>query len=203
MAGVQAGASAVLLKWLQQDVRAEIDDNRPGCPSAAGGSVALYIPASQVRFADGRRPVPGSGEQQEGVPVREADGEAAISVYQGWLCAPPMAEGATMADSHDIDVFFSNDHNDRERVRPLVEDVRRNGWAVWWDTGIRIGSVWRDVLTNRCTAHNGWSTRDPHFMPAWALPTSASTGHGSRAGSSLPGRGGSPAVGPLICRSVV
>jgi hypothetical protein len=54
-----------------------------------------------------------------------------------------------MADVHDIDVFFSYDHADRERVRPLVEEVTRHGWAVWWDTDISIGSVWRDVLTDR------------------------------------------------------
>jgi len=54
-----------------------------------------------------------------------------------------------MADTHDIDVFFSYDHADRERVRPLVEEVTRRGWAVWWDTYISIGSAWRDVLTDR------------------------------------------------------
>lgn len=78
------------------------------------------------------------------MPVREAHGEAAISVYHGWLYAPPTAEGATMADTHDIDVFFSYDHNDRERVRPLVEEVRRNGWAVWWHTSMSIGNVSRE-----------------------------------------------------------
>jgi hypothetical protein len=54
-----------------------------------------------------------------------------------------------MAEVHDIDVFFSYDHADRERVRPLVEEVALHGWAVWWDTDISIGSVWRDVLTDR------------------------------------------------------
>jgi hypothetical protein len=54
-----------------------------------------------------------------------------------------------MATEHDIDVFFSYDHADRERIRPLVEEVERHGWAVWWDTEISIGSVWRDVLTDR------------------------------------------------------
>ena len=54
-----------------------------------------------------------------------------------------------MADIHDIDVFFSYDHADRERVRPLVEEVTRHGWAVWWDTDISIGSVWRDLLADR------------------------------------------------------
>jgi TIR domain len=54
-----------------------------------------------------------------------------------------------MADMHDIDVFFSYDHADRERVRPLVEEVAQRGWAVWWDTDISIGSMWRDVLTDR------------------------------------------------------
>jgi hypothetical protein len=41
-----------------------------------------------------------------------------------------MSDGGIMADTHDIDVFSSYDHNDRGRVRLLVDEVRRNGWAV-------------------------------------------------------------------------
>lgn len=55
----------------------------------------------------------------------------------------------TMAGVGDIDVFFSYDHADRGRVRPLVGEVTRHGWAVWWDTDLSVGSKWRDVLTDR------------------------------------------------------
>jgi len=55
-----------------------------------------------------------------------------------------------MADAHDTDVFFSYSHADRDRVRPLVEQVvAQHGWAVYWDTHIRIGSAWRDELARR------------------------------------------------------
>jgi hypothetical protein len=56
---------------------------------------------------------------------------------------------STMADRNDIDVFVSYHHADRERVRPLVDVMKAQGWSVWWDTEIEIGEVWRHVLTDR------------------------------------------------------
>lgn len=43
-------------------------------------------------------------------------------------------------------VFVSYDHDDRDRVAPLVEAFERQGWKVWWDREIPIGGTWDDVL---------------------------------------------------------
>jgi hypothetical protein len=101
-----------------------------------------------------------------------------------------------MADTHDIDVFFSYDHNDRERVRPLVEEVRRNGWAVWWHTSMSIGNVSREVLTDRFDHARAvcviWTVRsvDGEFARDEASRANA---RGSSYLSSLPCRSASPA----------
>jgi hypothetical protein len=52
--------------------------------------------------------------------VREADGEAAISVYHGCLYVPPDKCREESWPTHDIDVFSSYDHNDPGTVRLLV-----------------------------------------------------------------------------------
>ena len=54
-----------------------------------------------------------------------------------------------MAERNDIDVFVSYHHEDRERVRPLVEAMQARGWEVFWDTVIGIGELWRDVIDDR------------------------------------------------------
>ena len=54
-----------------------------------------------------------------------------------------------MLDSNDIDVFVSYAHDDRDRVRPLVEKLKAAGLSVWWDTEIQIGDMWREVISDR------------------------------------------------------
>jgi hypothetical protein len=54
-----------------------------------------------------------------------------------------------MVDSNDVDVFVSYSHDDREEVRPLVENLKAAGFSVWWDTEIQIGARWRDVIRDR------------------------------------------------------
>jgi len=44
------------------------------------------------------------------------------------------------------DVFVSYDHDDRDRVRPLVEAIEQRGLSVFWDRDIPPGSSWDDVL---------------------------------------------------------
>ena len=38
-----------------------------------------------------------------------------------------------------IDIFLSYDHNDRERIQPLIGILEAQGWTVWWDADIGIG----------------------------------------------------------------
>ena len=44
------------------------------------------------------------------------------------------------------DIFLSYTHDDRDRVRPLVDLLEREGWLVWWDRVIEPGKPWRDEL---------------------------------------------------------
>ncbi len=44
------------------------------------------------------------------------------------------------------DIFLSYASEDRERVRPLIEALDRQGWSVWWDRNIPAGRTWSDVI---------------------------------------------------------
>ena len=46
-------------------------------------------------------------------------------------------------------VFVSYDHEDRDRVAPVVKRLRRRRWEVWWDRETRIGAEWRNVIDDR------------------------------------------------------
>src|SRR5947207_2889953 len=66
-------------------------------------------------------------------------------------------------NSNDVDVFVSYSHEDREQVRPLIEKLKDAGLSVWWDTGIEVGSHWRDVISDRLAHAKSvcvvWSSR--------------------------------------------
>ena len=44
------------------------------------------------------------------------------------------------------DVFVSYAHEDYERIRPMVEAMRRRKWSVFWDKDIPPGVGWDDYL---------------------------------------------------------
>src|SRR6185295_10121754 len=45
-----------------------------------------------------------------------------------------------------IDVFVSYSDSELERVRPLIDALREEGWSVWWDRRILPGQTWDQVL---------------------------------------------------------
>jgi formylglycine-generating enzyme len=44
------------------------------------------------------------------------------------------------------DIFISYASADRSRVMPLVEELQKRGWSVWWDRTIRPGKTWDQVI---------------------------------------------------------
>jgi len=47
-----------------------------------------------------------------------------------------------------VDVFVSYSSQDRERVKPLVDELQRAGWSVWWDRAINAGTAFdREIET--------------------------------------------------------
>jgi formylglycine-generating enzyme required for sulfatase activity len=44
------------------------------------------------------------------------------------------------------DIFISYASADRSRVKPLVDELKRRGWSVWWDPTILPGETWDDVI---------------------------------------------------------
>jgi sulfatase modifying factor 1 len=44
------------------------------------------------------------------------------------------------------DIFISYASADRSRVMPLVDELRRRDWSVWWDRTIRPGKTWDQVI---------------------------------------------------------
>jgi hypothetical protein len=49
-----------------------------------------------------------------------------------------------MSDSYDI--FVSYAREDKERVRPIVEQFENQGWRVFWDERIPGGELWPDTI---------------------------------------------------------
>jgi adenylate cyclase len=43
-------------------------------------------------------------------------------------------------------IFVSYSHEDRERIRPLVEILKAEGWSVWWDREIHAGPRFDKVI---------------------------------------------------------
>jgi len=50
------------------------------------------------------------------------------------------------------DIFLSYASEDRERVRPLVEALTRQGWSVFWDRNIPGGRTWQELLEEELEA---------------------------------------------------
>ena len=46
------------------------------------------------------------------------------------------------------DIFLSYAHEDRERIRPIVEMLEDEGWDIWWDRGIVPGQPWEPELND-------------------------------------------------------
>lgn len=45
-------------------------------------------------------------------------------------------------------IFVSYCHKDRARVFPVIEQLRRDGFRVWYDEGIDPGSEWPEIIAN-------------------------------------------------------
>ena len=45
------------------------------------------------------------------------------------------------------DIFISYAREDLERVKPIVEELEKNGWSVFWDRNLRAGSRWAIEIT--------------------------------------------------------
>ena len=50
------------------------------------------------------------------------------------------------------DIFLSYASEDRERVRPLVEALTRQGWSVFWDRNFPGGRTWQELLEEELEA---------------------------------------------------
>lgn len=53
------------------------------------------------------------------------------------------------------DIFISYAREDAGRVEPIVEELKKNGWSVFWDRNLRPGSSWaveigRELEQSRC-----------------------------------------------------
>jgi TolB-like protein len=44
------------------------------------------------------------------------------------------------------DIFVSYASEDRDRIRPLVEEFQRHGWSVWWDRALHAGPRFDDEI---------------------------------------------------------
>ena len=50
------------------------------------------------------------------------------------------------------DIFISYAHEDQERVRPIVKELEKRGWRVFWDKKIPAGQQWHLYIAKALTA---------------------------------------------------
>ncbi len=44
------------------------------------------------------------------------------------------------------DIFISYAYEDQERVRPIVKELEKHGWIVFWDKNIPPGETWENSI---------------------------------------------------------
>ena len=50
------------------------------------------------------------------------------------------------------DIFLSYSSKDKERVKPLVHALEREGWTVWWDRKTPAGETFDQMIERELTA---------------------------------------------------
>jgi hypothetical protein len=50
------------------------------------------------------------------------------------------------------DIFISYAREDRETAQRLAETLKAHGWSVWWDTRLKAGEVWDEVIGRELAA---------------------------------------------------
>jgi formylglycine-generating enzyme required for sulfatase activity len=50
------------------------------------------------------------------------------------------------------DIFISYAREDRAKAQKLAEALDRRGWTVWWDTRLRAGEIWDEVIETQLKA---------------------------------------------------
>lgn len=50
------------------------------------------------------------------------------------------------------DIFLSHAHEDMDRVRPIVNALRDEGFDVWWDGDIKPGERWQEIIEKELSA---------------------------------------------------
>jgi formylglycine-generating enzyme required for sulfatase activity len=60
------------------------------------------------------------------------------------------------------DIFLSYSSRDKDRVKPLVRALEREGWKVWWDRKTRAGDIFDQLIEQELESSRGvvvvWST---------------------------------------------
>jgi hypothetical protein len=47
------------------------------------------------------------------------------------------------------DIFFSYSHKDRERIEPIINGFKKNGWTVFYDVDIGPNEDWQKIIEAR------------------------------------------------------
>jgi formylglycine-generating enzyme len=50
------------------------------------------------------------------------------------------------------DIFISYAHEDAERVRPIIKELKKRGWSVFWDKNIPAGERWHSYISKALNA---------------------------------------------------
>jgi len=58
-------------------------------------------------------------------------------------------DGAYRRREFKNDIFVSYSSKDRQRVEPIVKELQKQGWSVFWDLEIPPGETWRSYIKKR------------------------------------------------------
>ncbi|MGB7511100.1 MAG: toll/interleukin-1 receptor domain-containing protein, partial [Pelodictyon phaeoclathratiforme] len=75
-----------------------------------------------------------------------------LSVYDG--CSVGATDGAeappgSQRNEFKTDIFISYARKDLKRVQPIVKELQKKGWSVFWDLEIPPGESWRSYIKKR------------------------------------------------------
>ena len=116
----------------------------------------------KVRFEQKRqRYIDGLSDHER--PRWVGEMKAFLSLYVGPTSGDNRAEMPVRAQRNEFktDIFVSYARKDLKRVEPIVKELQKQGWSVFWDLEIPPGESWRSYIKKRldesCCVLVAWS----------------------------------------------
>jgi len=104
----------------------------------------------KVRFQQKRqRYIDGLSDHER--PRWVGEMKAFLSLYDGSTSSDNIPDRSAREQSNEFktDIFVSYARKDLKRVKPIVKELEKQGWSVFWDLEIPPGETWRSYIKKR------------------------------------------------------